>query len=407
MNKYIYIVLIIPFISCQPSNNDQKEVTFKDSLTSQLQKVYDNGNLHGFSISVTDEKEAIYQHAFGYADVAKGKKYKLKTSQPIASISKTMVGVSLLKAQELGKLKLDDPINKYLPFPVKNPFYPEIEITIRQLANHTSTIIDIDFYDQSSYFLKNNDYLTSSTPIKIYDYFNSTKEPMPIKEFMKYMLYTEQDSCCREVFLNERPGTTYRYSNGATVLAAIILEIATNQSFKEFTNEHIFDPLEMNQSSWNTDNTNAKLYHDADTVYADYYGLDYPAGGLVTNSEDLSKFLKELINGYSGNGHLLSKKSYSTLFNKSFADKFSKEHFPEDENTFMNIKYNKGVYMGLAPKGYLGHTGSDPGTTTFMFFNKNTNQGFIFITNRTIWWQFESALKDLWTIIDILEQQTS
>ncbi|MGM0582149.1 MAG: serine hydrolase domain-containing protein [Bacteroidota bacterium] len=405
--KYILIVLFISCISCSPRKSNRKEVSLKDSITKQLRKVYDNGNLHGFSISIMDEKEVTYQHAFGFADVANEKKYTLTTRQPVGSISKSLVGISLLKAQELGKLNLDDPINKYLPFPVKNPFYPDTEITIRQLANHTSTILDTDFFDQSSYFLKNDNHLTSSSPIKIYDYFNSPRESVPIIDFMKNMLYTEKDSCCREVFLDEKPGTSYKYSNGATTLAAVILEIATKKSFIEFTSEYIFDPLEMKHSSWNTDNTNAKLYHHADTIYADYYLLDYPAGGLVTNSEDLSKYLKEIINGYEGNGTLLSNESYLELFNKSFAEKFFEESFPEDENPFMNIKYDKGVYMGIAPKGYIGHTGSDPGTTSFMFFNKNTNQGFIFITNTMIWWEFEGALKDLWTIMDFLEQQTS
>jgi hypothetical protein len=63
--------------------------------------------------------------------------------------------------------------------------------------------------------------------------------------------------------------------------------------------------------------------------------------------------------------------------------------------------------MGIAPNGYIGHTGADPGTVTFMFFNCKTDRGFTFITNRLIWWEFEDALKDLWSIIDILEACTS
>jgi len=62
----------------------------------------------------------------------------------------------LLKAQELGKLKLDDPINKYLPFKVVNPNFPNIEITIRHLATHTSSIVDNNFYLSKNYFLKEN-----------------------------------------------------------------------------------------------------------------------------------------------------------------------------------------------------------------------------------------------------------
>lgn len=111
--KYILIVLFISCISCSPRENNQKEVTTKDSLTNELKKVYNNGNLHGFSIALVNEKEAFYQEAFGFANVANGKKYTLETRQPIASISKTLVGISLLKAQELGKINLDDPINTF------------------------------------------------------------------------------------------------------------------------------------------------------------------------------------------------------------------------------------------------------------------------------------------------------
>ena len=53
------------------------------------------------------------------------------TIQNVASVSKTIVGIALLKAQELGKLKLDEPINKYLPFKVFNPKFPNENITIR------------------------------------------------------------------------------------------------------------------------------------------------------------------------------------------------------------------------------------------------------------------------------------
>jgi CubicO group peptidase (beta-lactamase class C family) len=66
------------------------------------------------------------------------------------------VGIALLKAQELGKLNLDDPIQKYLPFKVVNPNFSQIPITIRHLATHTSSILDNEFYLSKNYFLKPN-----------------------------------------------------------------------------------------------------------------------------------------------------------------------------------------------------------------------------------------------------------
>jgi CubicO group peptidase (beta-lactamase class C family) len=407
MTRFILFILLVSSLSCQTRKNSLEQSSASDTLTNKLEEIYNHGNLPGFSITLVNKNQTLYQRAFGYADIEAQREYTLKTKQPIASISKTLVGISLLKAQELGKLNLDDPINKYLPVAITNPFFPHVNITIRHLANHTSTIIDTELYDHSSYVLKNDEYLTSSTPVKVYDYFSEPKEKITISQFIQKMLYTDEKACCRDIFLNTKPGSTYKYSNGATTLAAVILELATNMSFIDFTTQYILEPLDMTSSSWNRNNTNTKLYHDADTVYVDYYNLDYPSGGLVTNSTDMSKYLTELIKGFNGNGTLLSEKSYNELFNPEFSNEYSEETFPENENIFTKIKYDKGVFMGIAPKGFIGHTGADPGTVTFMFFNAKTNLGFVFITNRLIWWQFEDALNDLWAIIDIMATYTS
>jgi CubicO group peptidase (beta-lactamase class C family) len=162
----------------------------------------------------------------------------------------------------------------------------------------------------------------------------------------------------------------------------------------------------MNTTSWNADDTDTKLYHEGDTIYAEYLNRDYPAGALVTNSNDLTKYLQELIKGHAGQGTLLTQESYATLFNTTYAIEISKEAFPEEENPFMNIMYDKGIFMGIAPEGFIGHTGADPGVVSFMFFNRETGRGFTFVTNRTIWYGFDDALNDLWDIIDLLEKAT-
>ncbi|MEO1628423.1 MAG: serine hydrolase domain-containing protein [Bacteroidota bacterium] len=64
-------------------------------------------------------------------------------------MSKTLLGIALLKEQEMGKLKLDDPANQYLNFPLVNPHYPDQVISIRHLATHTSGIKDSKHYEKS------------------------------------------------------------------------------------------------------------------------------------------------------------------------------------------------------------------------------------------------------------------
>ena len=110
---FFIILLLLWFVSCRERtakgiNNNP----IADSLTKDLNDVYKSGRLTGFSVAIVNENGTVYKRGFGYADIENKKPYTENTIQNIASISKTLIGISLLKAQELGKLKLDDPIDK-------------------------------------------------------------------------------------------------------------------------------------------------------------------------------------------------------------------------------------------------------------------------------------------------------
>lgn len=114
----------------------------KEGITDELNKIYKQGYINGFSVAIVNQNKTLYQKGIGFSDKKIKKVYTENTIQNIASISKIFIGITLLKAQELGKLDLDDPINKFLSFEVKNPYYQDTPITIRHLATHTSTIMD-------------------------------------------------------------------------------------------------------------------------------------------------------------------------------------------------------------------------------------------------------------------------
>lgn len=162
MKKLFVLALMISLISCGPeaakdnstaATGPALPAAVKDSLTNELKSIAASGPIHGFGVAIVNADGVVYSEGFGYADVAAQKPYTAHTIQNIGSVSKTLIGIALLKAQELGKLQLDDPVNDYLPFQVVNPFYPETPITIRQLSTHTSTILDTDFYNEKSYMI--------------------------------------------------------------------------------------------------------------------------------------------------------------------------------------------------------------------------------------------------------------
>lgn len=355
---------------------------FNELLTKEINQLYKNHIFNGFAVSIVNEKGTLYQNGFGLADVHNQKPYSDKTIQNIASISKTFVGIALLKAQELGKLNLDDPINKYLPFKVINPDFPKENITIRQLATHTSSITDNDFYLTKNYFLKSNqDVKGMKLVFDETQVFNSVDSIISMQTFLKNTL-TKKGKWNQTSFSKNKPGMIYEYSNVGTSLAGFIIEQATGQKFSDFTKEYILQPLKMNASGWNFEEVNfsdfSKLYENPETVLPFYKCVTYPDGGFITSVNDLSLYLTELIKGYNGNGTILNKESYKEYFHqqldaKNFIDRNDKNPYSES--------YNVGIFIGFGYTGYIGHTGGDPGVLSMMFFDPETNLGRIMIFN--------------------------
>ncbi|GAA4895237.1 serine hydrolase domain-containing protein [Flaviramulus aquimarinus] len=341
-----------------------------------MDSLYNTGVFNGFAATIVDTTGIIYNQGFGYANVNKKKKYTENTIINIASISKVFIGAALLKAKEMNVIDLDDPINTHLPFQVINPNHPNELITIRQLATHTSSIVDTDIYMETCYVNKDDIPLAENLKEKYGLYYqNPSKNWIPLKEYLGKILQKDGLFYNASTFSKRKPGAVYEYSNIGAALCALVIESATKKPFNEFTRDHIFKPLQMSSTSWffeDVDHTNySKLYFDNEEL--PYYKiLSYPDGGLITSSTDLGKFLTELIKGYSGHGTILNSNSYNAFFKSQL-----------DEQAFESKKnYNVGLFIEKElPYHVIGHTGGDPGTNTMMFFDSETKTGRIFITN--------------------------
>lgn len=391
MKKIIFLLLtIIIFNACKAKKKFKKDAekditTITDSLTFELQKLHSKGFINGFGVAIVNQNGTLYSNGFGYANTQTKTNYTMNSIQNIGSVSKTFIGIALLKAQEINLLKLDDPISKYLPFEVKNPYFPETPITIRQLATHTSTILDTDYYNEKSYTLKENEKVSDSL-MAISEKFNPPNLTMSLLDFLRNSLSENSEWYEEQGFLKNRPGEVFEYSNIGASLAAAVLEIATGKSFNQFATEHILKPLNMSSSGWSFDDIDllkhSTLYENPGTALPYYSLVTYPDGGLITSSSDLAKYLTELIKGYSGEGTILRKDSYQELFR----EQLDAHHFLDrnDDDDDYDEEYNSGIFMGFTPKGYIGHTGGDPGIATFMFFKPTIKTGKLLMINTSV-----------------------
>ncbi len=354
---------------------EKNYAAINDTLTKNLQSAFEKDAIIGFSVSIIDDKGLIYENGFGYTDIELKNKYTPNTTQNIASISKTLIGISLLKAQEQGKLDLNEPINKYLPFKIINPNYPDKPILIRHLAYHTSSIIDVDEVYSKSYVLKKSEHNENEG---VYDWFSMPENKISLIEFIENSLTENGKWYTKEIFANTKPGEIREYSNIGAALCTQIIELATGQDYQSFTKEHIIRPLKMTSSGWSSkdiDTTKrSRLFANKEMLIAEYSLITYADGGFITSNNDLGLFLTELMKGYKGAGTLLNKESYAKLFEKQ---KFPNTETGEEFGVFM--EFSKEF---IKIKDYvIGHNGSDPGVMTAMYFNPKTETGKILLVN--------------------------
>ncbi len=393
MKKIIFFLFVgLAILSCNQKSPEVEKVLptlsanqiMQDSLTAELDSIQQNGLIIGFGVCIANEKGTLYENGFGYANKDTKQKYTAQTVQNIASISKTMIGISLMKAQEMGKLKLDDPIEQYLPFKVINPFHPNKPITIRHLATHTSGINDTDQYMKHAWVMTENQDLTNVSTAYPEQRLNTADKFSSMEVFLTKYLLKNGDFYQKNNYIDFEPGERYNYSNIGATLAAVVLENATNQSFDSFSTKHILKPLGMNATGWSLKEVDvskhSRLYRNDYTVLPFYTAITYPDGMLITSSSDMAKYMTELIKGFSGTGTLLSKESYVQLFTEQLEEKHFEEGSRRPEHPY-DADYSTAIFIGHSNVGHVGHSGGDAGVGTWMYFNKKTKTGRFIVTN--------------------------
>ena len=398
MNKIT--ILFAALLYTMPALGQKNDVD-KIRLTEELEQIYMESHINGFSVAIVNKDGILFTKGFGYSDRKANKRYTEHTLQNIASISKTFIGIALLKAQELGKLTLDDPINNYLPFKVINPYFPDEPITIRQLATHTATLKDPSVYEKQGYILKE----VNKTGTKANANFKSPEEIVAMQVFLESIFNPKGKWYKKRNFLKMKPGEIFEYSNLGAGLAAYIIELATETSFSEFTAKHILEPLGMSASGWRFEDIDmskhSKLYLDTETQLPFYSLVNYADGGLISSASDMGKYLSELINGQNGRGKILTKASFSELF----TPQLTAGNFEERNESDYNDEYNSGIFMGFSAAGYIGHTGSDPGVASFMFFDPKTRIGKILMVNTDLGKEGVKEFIEIWDILGKYEME--
>src|SRR5262245_34628378 len=107
------------------------------SQSAALDEAARKSTLPGFCAASFTKDRVIVETASGHARTAEPRPYTLDAIQPVASISKTLIGLALADLALRKKVDLDAPIERVVPWAIRNPRFPETPLTLRQLATHT------------------------------------------------------------------------------------------------------------------------------------------------------------------------------------------------------------------------------------------------------------------------------
>lgn len=359
--------------------NSKAQSAEEEELHQKLDSLSKQYILAGFGVSVFTPDSVLYQKGYGYANIEQKKPYTVGTVQNIGSISKTLIGVSIMKAVELGRLAMETPINDILPFKVIHPKHPEIKITLKHLATHTSGIIDFEKAYDMSYVFEN----PSAVQPEIYDKGIAkemkkllSNKNMSLAAYLNSYLVPNGSLYSAKNFQNSAPGSTYEYTNIGAALSAYCIELAVGESFPEFTQKYILDVVGMEDTGWSYDTIDMENHTETFSnnlkPLPRYSLITYPDGGLRSSVASLTKYMQAMIGCYNGERKVLETESCREMMKGQLAA----EHFGVKE-----LNENYGYFWESKGSNVIGHSGGDPGIVTLMYYNTNIEMGAIFFTN--------------------------
>ena len=268
MHSYNRFILLALFFGLQISIVSAQMT--EASLEEKVDEICNawKGEGPGGVIGIVKDGKLVFSKAYGMASLEYKVPNTTQTIFNIASVSKQFTAYSMVLLEQQGKLKLDDDIRTYLP---EIPDFGT-PITIRHLLNHISG-------------LRNFQNLLGIAGWRQGD-------SMTNEDLLRFMSQQKE--------LNFPVGSEYLYCNSGFVLVTFIVERVTGMSFQDWTKEHIFLPLGMNNTSFREDmeavhlNSATSYARNDDGTFRQplKYWTYMGNGNVYTSIEDMAKWVQ-------------------------------------------------------------------------------------------------------------------
>ncbi|TKI14321.1 beta-lactamase family protein [Bacillus wiedmannii] len=318
----------------------------KIALDEYIEKFIKEQNIPGASVAIVHKKDVFFKKMIGITGESE-KKVTSKTPFVIGSISKSLTALAIVKLIEDKKIKLEDPVQRYLPwFQLKDPQISST-ITIQHLLTHTS---GISTYEGLALSDKQSE---NSTALK--------------ENVMKLS----------NVKLTAPPGEKYQYSNTNYIILGALIEAVTNETYSSYMEKHIFQPLNMNGAAASKETAYEKGYL---TGYQSWFGIPRksvvsydnagaPYGYITANLEDMIQYIMFL--NRSEHAQFLKQENMDLYLSPLYKINSEKSYGFGLRTT--NINENEMM---------IWHSGSTPDARAEIFILNKSGWGGVILTNK-------------------------
>jgi CubicO group peptidase (beta-lactamase class C family) len=354
-------------------------------LDTFVQARMESTHVPGVSLAIIRDGKLQRATGFGFANLAQKRQMRAETLINVASVTKTATCTAVMQMWERKKFDLDDDVNAYLSFPVRNVAFPEVPVTFRQLLMHTSSIADGPAYEKS--------YACGDSRVPLGQW---------LRDYLTRggALHDPQNN-----FHPWKPGMQFDYSNVAYGLLGHLVETLSGMSYSDYMLRRVFAPLGMSRSRIlltgmdprshatpytyvNDDNVASVELRDPAwnppagrtggvQVPHCLYSFGTPPDGLArTSAVELSRLLRAYMNG----GELEGQR---VLQPTTIAQILSDQHVPfaatQAKTQVQGLAWR--VYGGLGSGIVWGHGGGDPGISTLVAFRPQDRRGAVILMN--------------------------
>ena len=348
-NLLFFFALLVPMaLSAQEESKSTEQ--FLKEIDQKVPQLLHDFSIPGAAIAIIEDGEIVLQKGYGFADIEKELKVDTKTGFNIGSISKTVAAWGVMKLVHEGKIELDAPAEKYLTrWHLPESDFDSDGVTIRRLLSHTAGLS-----------------LHSVSAGPPYDNLPTLED---------WLLGKNNGLGRVEIILE--PGSRYKYSGGGFGVLQLIIEEVTGQTFENYMQAQVLDPLGMTNSSYKIDD---KIMAASASPYDEYgEATDFElftaqaGAGLHTTLEDFTRFAIASLYRHKDN------EKYNPVLPTDIIQQMMGPVPPTDGRWRYGLGYQT-LHMGNSMV-FSGHGGANTGWLANFRVDPASNDGFVVLTN--------------------------